>query len=45
VLTVVTHLLGSNAAGTTALAGVALAAAHPIESAAALTSVMATRRV
>ena len=43
-LGVVTQVLGSNAAGAAALAGMA-AAAHPIESATALTSVVTTRRV
>jgi hypothetical protein len=42
-LGVVTQLLGSNAAA--ALAGIGPAAAHPIDSAAALTSAATTRRV
>jgi hypothetical protein len=44
VLGVVTQLLGSNAAEA-ALTGMAPAAANPIDSAAALTSVVTTRRV
>jgi hypothetical protein len=45
VLGVVTQLLGSNAARAAALAGIAPAAAHPVDSAATLTSAATTRRV